>query len=169
MLHHAIFFARARFLNRALLWSHERNLLEAGLSFLSPAAEDSSSFKRPRLIGLFYVLHLMEVKQAACLPASENNSSKCIVCSRFDARDKSLLTYASHFSPIYGQRASMRLPNGLTSSKNVAVLVLSHLRPDDEGIYKCRADFKRSPTKNNRMFLSVLRKYLPHAGHQRHV
>ena len=40
-----------------------------------------------------------------------------IVSFRFDARDKSLLTYASHFSPIYGQRASMRLPNGMTSSK----------------------------------------------------
>ena len=77
---------------------------------------------------------------------------------RFDARDKSLLTYASHFSPIYGQRASMRLPNGLTS-QNVAVLVLSHLRPEDEGVYKCRADFKRSPTRNNRMFLSILSKF----------
>lgn len=76
----------------------------------------------------------------------------------FDARDKSLLTYASHFSPIYGQRASMRLPNGLTSQK-VAVLVLSHLRPEDEGVYKCRADFKRSPTRNNRMFLSILSKF----------
>lgn len=55
----------------------------------------------------------------------------------------------------------MRLPNGLTtSSKNVAVLILSHLRPEDEGIYKCRADFKRSPTKNNRMFLSILRKII---------
>ena len=80
------------------------------------------------------------------------------VCCRFDARDKSLLTYASHFSPIYGQRASMRLPNGLTS-QNVAVLVLSHLRPEDEGVYKCRADFKRSPTRNNRMFLSILSKF----------
>ena len=77
---------------------------------------------------------------------------------RFDAREKSLLTYASHFSPIYGQRASMRLPNGLTSQK-VAVLVLSHLRPEDEGVYKCRADFKRSPTRNNRMFLSILSKF----------
>ena len=41
-------------------------------------------------------------------------------------------------------------------SKNVAVLVLSHLRPEDEGVYKCRADFKKSPTKNNRTYLSVL-------------
>ena len=83
-----------------------------------------------------------------------------IVSFRFDARDKSLLTYASHFSPIYGQRASMRLPNGLTSSKKVAVLVLSHLRPEDEGVYKCRADFKKSPTKNNRTYLSVLCEYI---------
>ena len=47
----------------------------------------------------------------------------------------------------------------LNSKKQVAVLVLSRLRPDDEGIYKCRADFKRSPTKNNRMYLDVLSKY----------
>ena len=52
-------------------------------------------------------------------------------------------------------------PGGsLNSKKQVAVLVLSRLRPDDEGIYKCRADFKRSPTKNNRMYLDVLSKYL---------
>ena len=76
---------------------------------------------------------------------------------RFDARDKSRLTYADHFSPIYGQRASMRLPNSHDPKKK-AVLVLSHLRPEDEGIYKCRADFKRSPTKNNRMFLNILSK-----------
>ena len=82
--------------------------------------------------------------------------SVLFISFRFDARDKSLLTYASHFSPVYGQRASMRLPNGLTTSKNVAVLVLSHLRPEDEGVYKCRADFKKSPTKNNRTYLSVL-------------
>ena len=51
-------------------------------------------------------------------------------------------------------------PGGsLNSKKQVAVLVLSRLRPDDEGIYKCRADFKRSPTKNNRMYLDVLSKY----------
>ena len=49
--------------------------------------------------------------------------------------------------------------NQLNSKKQVAVLVLSRLRPDDEGIYKCRADFKRSPTKNNRMYLDVLSKY----------
>ena len=50
-------------------------------------------------------------------------------------------------------------PGGsLNSKKQVAVLVLSRLRPDDEGIYKCRADFKRSPTKNNRMYLDVLSK-----------
>ena len=48
--------------------------------------------------------------------------------------------------------------NGLLS-KNVAVLVLSHLRPEDEGVYKCRADFKKSPTKNNRTYLSVLCEY----------
>ena len=35
----------------------------------------------------------------------------CFVYFRFDARDKSRLTYAHHFSPIYGQRASLRLPD----------------------------------------------------------
>jgi hypothetical protein len=56
----------------------------------------------------------------------------------------------------------MPAANGVMSStnqKNVAILVLSLLRPEDEGVYKCRADFKRSPTKNNRMFLSILGEY----------
>ncbi len=31
---------------------------------------------------------------------------------------------------------------------------------EDEGIYKCRTDFKRSPTKNSKMYLSILSKLL---------
>ena len=34
------------------------------------------------------------------------------------------------------------------------------LQVEDEGIYKCRADFKRSPTKNTKMYLSILSKFL---------
>lgn len=73
----------------------------------------------------------------------------------FDAREKPILTYASHYSPVFGQRASMRVPNR-SSKEKVAVLVIQHLRAEDEGLYKCRADFKKSPTKNNRMYLSML-------------
>ena len=41
----------------------------------------------------------------------DTNTHNCFVYFRFDARDKSRLTYAHHFSPIYGQRASLRLPD----------------------------------------------------------
>ena len=43
--------------------------------------------------------------------------SFCLHLSRFDARDKSLLTYASHFSPIVGKRAAMRLPSKSANGK----------------------------------------------------
>ena len=37
-----------------------------------------------------------------------------------------------------------------------ARLAVQHLRPKDAGIYKCRTDFKKSPTKHYRMNLTIL-------------
>ncbi|XP_023339082.1 nephrin, partial [Eurytemora carolleeae] len=37
-----------------------------------------------------------------------------------------------------------------------SALVISNLIPGDQGVYKCRADFKRSPTKHNLLNLTVI-------------
>ena len=42
-----------------------------------------------------------------------------------------------------------------TWSDDKAVLVVEGVRRHDAGIYKCRADFKKSPTKNSRFVLSI--------------
>ncbi|CAD0206042.1 unnamed protein product [Chrysodeixis includens] len=49
-----------------------------------------------------------------------------------------------------GVRATFR------SDTRPAVLVLTKLRPEDSGQYRCRVDFIKSPTKNTRLNLTVL-------------
>ncbi|XP_060807927.1 nephrin [Amyelois transitella] len=58
----------------------------------------------------------------------------------------------SHWSDpsTLGSRASFR------SETRPAVLILTKLRPEDSGQYRCRVDFIKSPTKNTRLNLTVL-------------
>ncbi|XP_052747785.1 B-cell receptor CD22-like [Galleria mellonella] len=65
----------------------------------------------------------------------------------FDTREE-----MSHYSDpsILGSRASFR------SETRPAVLILTKLRPEDSGQYRCRVDFLKSPTKNTRLNLTVL-------------
>ncbi|XP_061725215.1 B-cell receptor CD22-like [Cydia pomonella] len=58
----------------------------------------------------------------------------------------------SHWSDpgTLGTRATFR------SDTRPAVLVLTKLRPEDSGQYRCRVDFIKSPTKNTRLNLTVL-------------
>ncbi|XP_053620626.1 nephrin-like [Plodia interpunctella] len=58
----------------------------------------------------------------------------------------------SHWSDpsTLGLRASFR------SETRPAVLILTKLRPEDSGQYRCRVDFIKSPTKNTRLNLTVL-------------
>ena len=85
---------------------------------------------------------------------------------RFDVRGKSVFRYASHYTDdnVFGHRAKMRVPMAMAPNQqqhtkseddDVAVLVVESVRRADAGVYKCRADFKKSPTKNSRFILSV--------------
>ncbi|RVE49445.1 hypothetical protein evm_005876 [Chilo suppressalis] len=71
--------------------------------------------------------------------------------SRLDTREGR----PSHWSDsnTLGARASFR------SDTKPAVLVLTKLRPEDSGQYRCRVDFIKSPTKNTRLNLTVLSPY----------
>ncbi len=110
--------------------------------------------------------------------AKQINVIMTSVFSRFDARGKPSLTLSTHYSDdgVFGQRAMMRIPPGEGVSGNSiarrskkkassdssspppfgARLVLDVLRAGDQGEFRCRTDFEKSPTRNHRVNLTVL-------------
>ena len=72
-----------------------------------------------------------------------------------DARGK-YMKDAQHWtdSTMLNGRAHLRA----TSDK--VRLILEPVRNSDEGVYKCRVDFKKSPTRNSRTHLTVVSKSL---------
>jgi len=75
------------------------------------------------------------------------------VCFSFDVRGRPF-TKALYWSDsnAFGPRAYF-----VTGSKP-AGLTLESVQLDDEGIYRCRVDFKNSPTRNFQINLTVIGK-----------
>lgn len=80
---------------------------------------------------------------------------------RYDARDK----YASrprHWSDdnVLGKRAFFSTV--VLQNSSSGCLMIDNVRESDAGLYRCRVDFKRSPTRNSRVNLTVVGKLIFH-------
>jgi hypothetical protein len=76
---------------------------------------------------------------------------------RYDARDK-YVNRPRHWSDdsVLGKRAffsTVLMQNNYSSS---GCLMIDNVRESDAGLYRCRVDFKRSPTRNSRVNLTVV-------------
>lgn len=47
-----------------------------------------------------------------------------------------------------------------TENKGLAVLIIEDVRKSDGGQYRCREDYKYSPTRNNFILLDIISKHL---------
>lgn len=72
---------------------------------------------------------------------------------RFDARGKPL-SLGRRWSevPSFGLRADFRF-SGTTPT--AGYLIINATTTDDEGLYRCRVDFKNSPARHSRVKLNV--------------
>lgn len=71
----------------------------------------------------------------------------------FDVRGMPM-DQAHHYSApdVFGKRASFQ------TSSNPACLLVDEVHRNDEGVYRCRVDFRNSATKSFRYNLSVIGK-----------
>lgn len=70
----------------------------------------------------------------------------------FDSRGKNLEEGKHWSSEFLGERAFFRFQD------EVAKLILNGVKESDAGIYHCRVDFRRSPTRNVVVNLTIISK-----------
>lgn len=70
----------------------------------------------------------------------------------YDARNRQLGKAKIWSEPhFWGSRAAFRLGPP-------AQLLIQDVRPSDEGVYRCRIDFRNSPTRNIKVNFTIIRK-----------
>lgn len=86
---------------------------------------------------------------------ADDNDICCYLHDSVDARNSSVYA-GEHWTDNdqLGNRASLRVRSGEQG------LQITKLVEEDAGLYRCRVDFKSSPTKNFRINLSVIGKSL---------
>lgn len=78
-----------------------------------------------------------------------------VFCYSYDTRGK-FSEIGSHWknNTVIGERAFFRtLPEP-------AMLIIEDVKQSDEGPYRCRVDFQKSPTKNHKIWLRVIGTYI---------
>lgn len=85
---------------------------------------------------------------------NKNNKLISIFFNSFDVRGRSFNKALQWSDPgAFGPRAYF------ATVAHPAALTLSSVQLDDEGVYRCRVDFKNSPTRNFQIRLTVIGKY----------
>ena len=74
----------------------------------------------------------------------------------FDVRDRPVSIARVYSEPTLFDEPTRAVMN---VTQSPAALVISKLLPADSGLYKCRADFRRSPTKHALWNLTVIGQY----------
>lgn len=70
----------------------------------------------------------------------------------FDARDTSLLDTGSH----HEGNSSLTGRSHFNTTQRETAFVISNTKGSDNGLYRCRVDFLKSPTRNIKIQLSVI-------------
>lgn len=84
---------------------------------------------------------------------TNNSSLSFFLLFSFDVRGRQFNQAKFWSSPaVFGKRAFFR------ATTSPATLVIDDIQLSDEGVYRCRVDFKNSPTRNSKVNFTVIGK-----------